>query len=186
MFFPPVRYQVLQLYKTTGKIIVLYIWLHISGKKWEDKIFWTEMSQAFPQFSLFFTSSRIQFWFVPVVVKYLTLPHIHRICFLSWCYNSALSCILFMWYEHILSFLCIYFKIVSLPAKNTASAFFLVVCYVVNQQIIIISTCPKLICTIQFQTLLVCLNLHNGMGLLLGMFFFSLTFHSVKYNHDTK
>lgn len=101
------------------------------------------------------------------------------IYFLSWCHDSALSCILFTWYEHILSFPCIYFEMVSLPAKNIALTFFLVICMSqprklsLTWQIIIISIGPKQICTTQFQTLLVCLTLQNGIGLLLEIFFLS-------------
>jgi hypothetical protein len=37
----------------------------------EDKRFWTEWQQAFPKFNLFLISSRIPFWLVSDVPKYL-------------------------------------------------------------------------------------------------------------------
>jgi hypothetical protein len=51
-------------YKTTGKIIVLYIpvfvFLHIKGK---DKRFWTELHQAFHEFNFLLISLCVRFWF---------------------------------------------------------------------------------------------------------------------------
>jgi hypothetical protein len=37
----------------------------------EDKRFWTEWQQAFPEFNLLLISSWMSFWFVSVVHKYL-------------------------------------------------------------------------------------------------------------------
>ena len=64
--------QVSHPYKTTGKMIVLYIFIFIFlGSKLEDKRFCTEWQQAFPDFNLLLISSDIEFWFVKVVPKYL-------------------------------------------------------------------------------------------------------------------
>ena len=53
--------QVSFLYKTTGKIIYLYVSMFILlDSKLEDKIFCTERKQAFPDYSLILISSRIE------------------------------------------------------------------------------------------------------------------------------
>ena len=46
--------------------------------KLEDKIFYTEWQQAFPDFNLLLISSRIRFWFGKVVPKILTLQPFQR------------------------------------------------------------------------------------------------------------
>ena len=69
---PHVSARVSHLCKTTGKIIVLYIFIFtFFDSKLEDKRFCTEWYQAFPDLSLPIISSAIEFWFVKVVPKYL-------------------------------------------------------------------------------------------------------------------
>jgi hypothetical protein len=64
--------QVSHLYKTTGKIIDLYVLIFkFLDSKLEDKRFYTEWQQAFPEFSLFLISSWIEVWYVKVVPRYL-------------------------------------------------------------------------------------------------------------------
>jgi hypothetical protein len=75
-----VRDQVSHPYKTTGKIIVLYIliFIFLEGKR-EDKIICTEWYEAFPEFNLFLISSEMLFWFVRVVHKYMNLQQFQGI-----------------------------------------------------------------------------------------------------------
>jgi hypothetical protein len=57
--------QVSHPYRTTDKIIVLYILIFTffdSGR--EDRRFWTDWYQALPNFSLLLISSWINFWFL--------------------------------------------------------------------------------------------------------------------------
>jgi hypothetical protein len=50
--------QVSYPYSTASKITVLYILiLRFFDIRWEDKRFWIEWKQAFPEFNLFLTSS---------------------------------------------------------------------------------------------------------------------------------
>ena len=59
-------------YKTTGKVIVLYIFIFkVLDSNLEDKRFCAEWQQAFPDLNLLLISSAIEFWFVEVVPKYL-------------------------------------------------------------------------------------------------------------------
>jgi hypothetical protein len=58
--------------KTTGKIIVLCILIFtFSDSKLEDKRFFTEYQQAFPDFNLLLISSWTEFCFVRAIFKYL-------------------------------------------------------------------------------------------------------------------
>jgi hypothetical protein len=67
MSFPYFRDQVSHPYRTTGKIIVLYILIFkFFDSRWEDRRFWTET-----EFNLLLISSWIKFWFVTVAPKYL-------------------------------------------------------------------------------------------------------------------
>ena len=62
--------QVLHPYKTKGKIIFLYILIPLFlNRKLDDKRFYTELQQAFPDFNLLLIVSWIEFWFVRVVPK---------------------------------------------------------------------------------------------------------------------
>ena len=71
--------QVSQPYKTTGKIIVLYISnFKFLESKLEDKRFSTKWQQEFPVFNLFLISSWIQFWCVKVVTKYLNFSTLSK------------------------------------------------------------------------------------------------------------
>jgi hypothetical protein len=71
--------QVSHPYKTTGKIIVLYILIFISfDSKLEEKIFCTEWQQAFPDFNLLLISSWIEFWFVRLFPNIWTVPPFRR------------------------------------------------------------------------------------------------------------
>ena len=64
--------QVSHPYKTTGKMIVLYILIStFLCIKLEDKRFCTKWYQAFPDISLLLISSWIEFWVDKVVPKYL-------------------------------------------------------------------------------------------------------------------
>ena len=71
-FLPQCQRPVSHPYKTTWKIIVLYILIFIYlDRKLEDKRFCTKWWQAFPNFSQLLISSWIEFWFIKVVHKYL-------------------------------------------------------------------------------------------------------------------
>jgi hypothetical protein len=60
-------------YRTTGKIVVLYILIcMLLDSTWQDKRFCTEWQQALPEFSLLLISSWIRFWFFIVVPKFIT------------------------------------------------------------------------------------------------------------------
>jgi hypothetical protein len=64
--------QVSQPCKTTGKIIFLYILIFIFlDRNLENKIFWAEWKQAFPDTNVLLISSSIEFWSVEVFHKCL-------------------------------------------------------------------------------------------------------------------
>jgi hypothetical protein len=61
--------------KTTGKIGA-YTFAHFNFTflgRWEEKRFWTECHQAFPEFNLLLGSLRIRFRFVTEVYRYLNM-----------------------------------------------------------------------------------------------------------------
>jgi hypothetical protein len=59
---PIVRDQISHPYRTTGKIIIWHILLIVLlDSRREDKIFWTERWQAYPELILLLISSRMQF-----------------------------------------------------------------------------------------------------------------------------
>ena len=73
--------QVSHTYKATGKVTVLYILIFkFSDSNLEDKRFCTKWQQAFPDLNLLLISSRIEFWFVKVVPKYLNNYTTRQIC----------------------------------------------------------------------------------------------------------
>ena len=74
--------QVSYPYKTTGKIIVLYILtFKCLGSNLEDKSFCTEWQQALPDLNRLLISSAIEFWFVKVVPKYLNSSTLSKVLF---------------------------------------------------------------------------------------------------------
>jgi hypothetical protein len=74
LFFHSVRDRVSHPYKTTGKIMVLYILiLEFLERRWEEKSFWTEWQQAFPELNVLLMSLWIRLWCVAFVPKYLNI-----------------------------------------------------------------------------------------------------------------
>jgi hypothetical protein len=85
-------------YRTTGKIIVLYILTFI---------FVDNRREALPEFILLLIFFWIKFWFVTVIPKYLNC-HIFKWS-TSYFYIPISVCILVMRHQHILSFLYVYY-----------------------------------------------------------------------------
>jgi hypothetical protein len=112
-------------YKTTGKIIVLYISIVIFWDKKRER-FCTDCWKAIPDFSLLLRFSWIEFWFVRVVPKYFNCSTLS---------NELLS--IFMWLRPVFWFrdMTMYLALsaftsspLSLPASTKASLFFFIVC----------------------------------------------------------
>ena len=92
-----VRNQISYPCKTTGNITVTYIVIFMfCESEREDKRFWTEWKQTFPEFCLLPTSQRKQFWFVGIVTNYLNSATLGLITYL---YVVILSCLLFHRYD---------------------------------------------------------------------------------------
>ena len=59
-------------------IKILYILIFVLlCDKWEDKTFWIEEQQEFPEFNLLQTSY-VKFWFVYVVIRGFNFEHVQR------------------------------------------------------------------------------------------------------------
>jgi hypothetical protein len=118
--------QVSHPYKTTDKIIVLYILnfifsilnlnfkFYIFYSKMKDKIFCTEWQKVFPDFNLLLISSWKELWFIIVVPKHLKCFTLSKdllsIIILSHCpaliinhYIVTLSCTLISRHDQALS-----------------------------------------------------------------------------------
>ena len=85
--------QVSHPYKTTEKIIVLYILIFIFlGSKLETKRFCTKWYQAFPDLNLLLISSWIEFWFVQFVPPFHAMLWKSRTCrFIAYRYWKSTS-----------------------------------------------------------------------------------------------
>ena len=72
--------QISHPYKTSNKIIVLFILLFIFlGIKLQGRRFCTKWWQAFPDFNLFWLSSWIEFWCVRFVPKFLSCSTLSKV-----------------------------------------------------------------------------------------------------------
>ena len=102
-------------------------WSGASSSKLEDKWFCPEREQAFPDFNLILVFSRIQFWFVKDITKYLntsTLSNEVLSVYILWLHPASWSRDMIMYF--VLS--AFMFSSVSLLAMTRASAFFFIVC----------------------------------------------------------
>ena len=76
--------QISHPYKTTDKIIVMYILIFVFlDSKLVNERFCTELWQAFPGFNLLLIYSWIEFWFASVFPNIWTVPPVQRIHCLS-------------------------------------------------------------------------------------------------------
>ena len=73
--------QISHPYKTSNKIIILYIVLYIFGYQTARQKILHQMMASIPWLSLFSISSWIEFWFISVVPKFLSCPPFQRICY---------------------------------------------------------------------------------------------------------
>jgi hypothetical protein len=90
--------QVPHPYKTTGRIMVLYILTFtFRDSRSEDKRLWTERYQALHEFILLLISSCKQIWSVNVVPRYLNFCYIFKGP-VRYLYAMLLSYLLTTWY----------------------------------------------------------------------------------------
>jgi hypothetical protein len=86
-----VRDQVSNPYKTKGKITVLYtLMFFFCDSRWENKIFWGEWWQEWPEFNLLLVSSWILICYYCSQISEL-LSYFLRNYLLSLCYDSVLE-----------------------------------------------------------------------------------------------
>jgi hypothetical protein len=89
-----VRDQDLHPYKTTRKIMVLYVLIFTRfDSRREEKTFQTAWQQAFPEFSPLLISSWMQFWFVIDVHKYLKFSTFSKDLLATFKWKMAVFCV---------------------------------------------------------------------------------------------
>jgi len=105
--FLPQCDEVSHQYKITGRFVVLCIVTTTClDSKLEDKGFWTNWWQAFPDFSMLVISPWIEFRFVRVP----NICTLSKELFIISLYRVTSSCILISRHDHVLRFISIYFS----------------------------------------------------------------------------